>query len=175
MRRAASVAAGVVVVTSDKCYRRPDRAVREGDPLGGHDPYSASKACAEIVTAAYRGRYFSPEAGVGVATARAGNVIGGGDLAADRLVPDLVRAFAAGRPAVLRHPGGGPPLAACAGRAGRLPPPGPAPDQDPGRFAGRLELRPRRGGVDSGQSRDRGRVRFGRRRPGAPAASHARA
>jgi len=96
----------VVVITSDKCYLRPDRRCAEGDQLGGHDPYSASKACAEIVTQAYRSCYFPPDAGVGVATVRAGNVIGGGDFSPGRLLPDLIRAFAAGEPAELRHPGG---------------------------------------------------------------------
>ena len=96
----------IVVITSDKCYLRPDRRCAEGDQLGGHDPYSASKACAEIVVQAYRSCYFSPDAGVGVATVRAGNVIGGGDFSPGRLIPDLVRAFAAGVPAELRHPGG---------------------------------------------------------------------
>ncbi len=96
----------VVVITSDKCYLRPDRRCAEGDQLGGHDPYSASKACAEIVVQAYRSCYFSPDAGIGLATVRAGNVIGGGDFAPGRLLPDLVRAFAAGVPAELRHPEG---------------------------------------------------------------------
>jgi CDP-glucose 4,6-dehydratase len=105
VRRLPSVRS-VVVVTSDKCYLRPERRCAEGDPLGGHDPYSASKACAEIVTEAYRHSYFAPEAGVGVATARAGNVIGGGDFSAGRLLPDLVRGFSTGQPADLRHPGG---------------------------------------------------------------------
>ena len=96
----------VVVITSDKCYLRPDRRCAEGDPLGGHDPYSASKACAEIVTGAYRACYFPPDAGVGLATVRAGNVIGGGDFSPGRLLPDLMRAFAAGETAELRHPEG---------------------------------------------------------------------
>lgn len=98
-------ARAVVVVTSDKCYRDPGRGCDEDAPLGGNDPYSASKACAEIVTAAYRRTYLG-RAGVGVATARAGNVIGGGDMGADRLIPDLIRAWQAGRPAVLRQAGG---------------------------------------------------------------------
>jgi CDP-glucose 4,6-dehydratase len=95
----------VVVATSDKVYEpRPDgSAHREDSPLGGVDPYSASKAGAELVTASYRRCYLAP-AGVAVATVRAGNVIGGGDWAADRLVPDVVRALAIGRPVVLRHP-----------------------------------------------------------------------
>ena len=96
----------VVVITSDKCYLRPDRRCAEGDELGGHDPYSASKACAEMVVHAYRCSFYSPDGGVGLATVRAGNVIGGGDFAPGRLLPDLVRAFVAGEPAELRHPGG---------------------------------------------------------------------
>ena len=105
VRRLPSVRA-VVVITSDKCYQRPDRRCAEGDPLGGSDPYSASKACAEIVAAAYRACYFPPDAGVGLATVRAGNVLGGGDFASGRLLPDLMGAFARGEPAELRHPGG---------------------------------------------------------------------
>ncbi len=99
-----------VVVTSDKCYENREWlwSYREDDPLGGADPYSSSKACAEIVTAAYRHSYFHParwtEHRTGLATARAGNVIGGGDFAQDRLVPDLIRAFGAGKPAVVRRP-----------------------------------------------------------------------
>lgn len=95
----------VLVVTSDKCYRNAERAepYREDQPLGGHDPYSASKGCAEIITESFRGSYFSV-AGPAIASARAGNVIGGGDWAADRLVPDLIRAFTAGRRAQLRCP-----------------------------------------------------------------------
>ncbi len=84
-----------VVVTSDKCYENDGRAQRrfvEGDPLGGHDPYSSSKACAELVTAAYRDSFFDREGAPGVASARAGNVIGGGDWGEDRLVADSVRA-----------------------------------------------------------------------------------
>ncbi|MFH1058032.1 MAG: CDP-glucose 4,6-dehydratase [Pseudomonadota bacterium] len=99
----------VVVVTSDKCYENREWAwgYRESDPLGGRDPYSASKGCAEIATAAYRRSFFQAAAGghpALVASARAGNVIGGGDWGADRLVPDLVRAAAAGQRALLRHP-----------------------------------------------------------------------
>lgn len=95
----------VVIVTSDKCYREPYQACRESDPVGGDEPYAASKACAEIVTHAWRTTYLPPRSGIGIATARAGNVIGGGDWSAHRLVPDLVRAFAAGRTPVLRRPG----------------------------------------------------------------------
>lgn len=95
----------VVVVTSDKCYRNSEKAegYRENDPLGGYDPYSASKGCQELVAASYRDSFLRA-AGVGLATARAGNVIGGGDWAADRLVPDLVRAAAAGAVEPLRSP-----------------------------------------------------------------------
>jgi CDP-glucose 4,6-dehydratase len=95
-----------VVVTTDKCYQNEEagRPFREDDPLGGHDPYSASKACAEIVSAAYRQSFFSEASSPGVATARAGNVIGGGDYAKDRIVPDILRAWAAGESALLRSP-----------------------------------------------------------------------
>jgi CDP-glucose 4,6-dehydratase len=106
-RACASVRA-LVVVTSDKCYRErgPGAAHAESDPLGGRDPYAASKACAEIATGAYRESFFTPRArGALVASARAGNVIGGGDWAEDRLVPDLMRAFAGGRAAAIRNPG----------------------------------------------------------------------
>jgi CDP-glucose 4,6-dehydratase len=107
IRRTPGVRA-VVVVTSDKCYenRESDRAYREDDAFGGHDPYSSSKACAELVTAAYRRSFFNGirEMSPAIASARAGNVIGGGDWATDRLVPDLLRAFAEGRPAAIRNP-----------------------------------------------------------------------
>lgn len=95
----------VVVITTDKCYenREWQWGYRESDPLGGHDPYSASKACAELVTASYR-RSFWVEGNIGIATARAGNVIGGGDWATDRLLPDIIRAFAAGQSAQVRRP-----------------------------------------------------------------------
>jgi CDP-glucose 4,6-dehydratase len=95
----------VVCVTSDKCYRDValGRPMREDDPLGGRDPYSASKAAQELVTASLRDTLLA-EAGVAVATARAGNVIGGGDWAADRLVPDLFRAALAGEPLLIRNP-----------------------------------------------------------------------
>lgn len=106
-RRVGSVRA-VVVVTSDKCYenRESDHGYREEERLGGHDPYSASKACAELVAAAYRDAYFSaPESAVSVATARAGNVVGGGDWAEDRLIPDLLRGLESGKPIPIRNPG----------------------------------------------------------------------
>ena len=97
----------IVAVTSDKCYenRERDRGYREDEPMGGHDPYSASKGCAELVASGYRRSFFSVPGAPLLATGRAGNVIGGGDWAEDRLVPDLMRAAAAGRPAELRNPG----------------------------------------------------------------------
>ncbi|WP_420606008.1 CDP-glucose 4,6-dehydratase [Novosphingopyxis sp.] len=96
----------VLVVTTDKVYANSDtgRDFVESDPLGGHDPYSASKAAAEIMTASYAASYFA-RSGVGVATARAGNVIGGGDWSADRLVPDIWRAAKSEIPLKLRYPG----------------------------------------------------------------------
>ena len=100
----------VVNATTDKVYQSgvSTGGYVESDPLGGHDPYSASKACAEIVSASYRLSFFArPDAGgrrVGLATARAGNVVGGGDWAEDRLVPDLVRAAKSGTRLVLRNP-----------------------------------------------------------------------
>ncbi|WP_370631617.1 CDP-glucose 4,6-dehydratase [Methylovirgula sp. HY1] len=108
-RGCASVRA-IVVVTSDKCYenREWDRGYREDDAMGGYDPYSSSKACAELVTAAYLRSFFNPERyadhRVGLASARAGNVIGGGDWAVDRLIPDAMRAFASQRELVVRFP-----------------------------------------------------------------------
>ncbi|MDQ3934335.1 MAG: CDP-glucose 4,6-dehydratase [Actinomycetota bacterium] len=97
----AAGAPAVVVVSSDKCYApRADGApCREGDPLGGADPYSSSKACAELVAASWRESF-----GTAIATVRAGNVIGGGDWAADRLVPDAMRAALDGRPLLVRNP-----------------------------------------------------------------------
>jgi CDP-glucose 4,6-dehydratase len=105
VRRVPGVRA-VVIVTSDKCYENREWiwSYRENEPMGGHDPYSSSKGCAELVTAAFRSSYFSDPKGPRIASARAGNVIGGGDWACDRLVPDLVRAFGAGRPALIRNP-----------------------------------------------------------------------
>jgi CDP-glucose 4,6-dehydratase len=96
----------VVVVTSDKCYENQDWVwpYRETDPLGGHDPYSASKACAELVTASYRRSFFAGSP-VAVASARAGNVVGGGDWSEDRLVPDVIRALLRDETLVLRYPG----------------------------------------------------------------------
>jgi CDP-glucose 4,6-dehydratase len=104
-RRSPGVRA-VIIVTSDKCYLNLEqgRAFREDDALGGKDPYSASKAAAEVLTAAWRASFFHAPAAAGVASARAGNVIGGGDWAEDRLLVDLVRAFEGGRAARIRYP-----------------------------------------------------------------------
>ena len=101
----------VVVITSDKCYenREQDRGYIETDPMGGYDPYSASKGCAELVVNSYRNSFFNPADygsthNILLASARAGNVIGGGDWAKDRLIPDLMRSAAAKVPAVIRNP-----------------------------------------------------------------------
>ena len=100
----------VVNVTSDKCYENREWAwgYRENEPMGGYDPYSNSKGCAELVTAAYRSSFFNPDDykkhGVAIASARAGNVIGGGDWAGDRLIPDFIRAIVAGTTVVIRSP-----------------------------------------------------------------------
>jgi CDP-glucose 4,6-dehydratase len=98
------------IVTSDKCYENREwvYAYRENDPMGGHDPYSASKGCAELAVAAYRRSFFALEKladhGVSLASARAGNVIGGGDWAEDRIIPDCIRALHKGESIVVRHP-----------------------------------------------------------------------
>lgn len=104
VRHCADVRA-VIVVSSDKCYENREQlwGYRETDPMGGHDPYSASKGCTELVAAAWR-RSFLHNQGIQLASARAGNVIGGGDWAPNRLVPDVLKAFAAGQAVVLRHP-----------------------------------------------------------------------
>jgi CDP-glucose 4,6-dehydratase len=97
----------VVNVTSDKCYahRTSGGGYREDEPMGGPDPYSNSKGCAELVTTAYRHSFFPPDGhGAAVASARAGNAIGGGDWTPDQLIPDLVRAFSQGRPCLIRSP-----------------------------------------------------------------------
>ncbi len=103
--RACSTVQVLINVTTDKCYRNDEtgRAFLESDPLGGKDIYSASKACSEIVSHAYQSSFFSSTA-VRLATARAGNVIGGGDWAKDRLVPDFFRSVGAGEPVVIRYP-----------------------------------------------------------------------
>ena len=100
----------VLIVTSDKCYDNKEWwwGYRENDPMGGFDPYSSSKGCAELVTSAFRNSFFSPAAyaahGVAVASARAGNVIGGGDWAEDRLIPDFVRAASEKKTLLVRNP-----------------------------------------------------------------------
>ncbi len=102
----------VVNVTTDKCYENKEWVwgYRENEPMGGFDPYSSSKGCAELVTAAYRNSFFStfnsstPQHGAAIATARAGNVIGGGDWATDRLIPDIIRAILAKEPVRIRNP-----------------------------------------------------------------------
>ncbi|MCB9497340.1 MAG: CDP-glucose 4,6-dehydratase [Fibrobacteria bacterium] len=109
--RAAGTVRALVSITTDKVYRNNEWewGYRENDPFGGHDPYSASKACAEIATDSYRSSFWNPaEFGRGhgtlLATARAGNVVGGGDWAADRLIPDLMRAASSGASARIRNP-----------------------------------------------------------------------
>jgi CDP-glucose 4,6-dehydratase len=98
----------VVNVTSDKCYENKEWTwgYREQDPMGGHDPYSSSKGCSELVTAAYRCSFFGDTSSnaVGVASARAGNVIGGGDFSRDRIIPDFMAAFAERKPLYVRNP-----------------------------------------------------------------------
>jgi CDP-glucose 4,6-dehydratase len=100
----------VVNITTDKCYENREWVwgYRENEPMGGYDPYSNSKGCAELATAAYRNSYFNPEKykehGVALASARAGNVIGGGDWAEDRLIPDIMRAITQGKPVNIRNP-----------------------------------------------------------------------
>lgn len=103
-RRVGSVRT-IVVVTTDKCYENGGlaRGYVEQDPMGGHDPYSSSKGCAELAASAFRDSFLR-DAGIGLASARAGNVIGGGDFAEDRLVPDAVRAFCAGLALSIRNP-----------------------------------------------------------------------
>ena len=110
--RQLSLQCAIVNVTSDKCYAHvgANTPFREDDPMGGDDPYSNSKGCAELVTTAFRQSYFPPEHladhGVALGSARAGNAIGGGDWTADQLIPDLIRAFAAGKPCLIRSRGG---------------------------------------------------------------------
>jgi CDP-glucose 4,6-dehydratase len=102
--------ASVVVVTSDKCYENDgiDRPMMEDDPMGGHDVYSMSKGATELLVSSYRRSFFPPgrlaEHGVAIASARAGNVVGGGDWARDRIIPDAIRALAAGAPVPVRNP-----------------------------------------------------------------------
>jgi CDP-glucose 4,6-dehydratase len=109
VRQATSTRA-VIIVTSDKCYENKEWhwGYREVDRMGGYDPYSNSKACAELVSSAYRSSFFNPakysEHRTALASVRAGNVIGGGDFAMDRLIPDIIRAIQAGEPVKIRNP-----------------------------------------------------------------------
>jgi CDP-glucose 4,6-dehydratase len=103
--RQAGTARAIVNVTTDKCYENKEWAwgYREDEPMGGYDPYSSSKGCSELVTSAYRRSFFKQNS-VALASVRAGNVIGGGDWATDRLVPDILRAFEKNLPVVIRNP-----------------------------------------------------------------------
>jgi CDP-glucose 4,6-dehydratase len=103
--RAAGSVKAIVNITTDKCYENREWVwgYREDEPMGGHDPYSNSKGCAELVSAAYR-KSFLKDAGIGMATARAGNVIGGGDWALDRLIPDILRALQHKQQVLIRNP-----------------------------------------------------------------------
>nr|WP_298994340.1 CDP-glucose 4,6-dehydratase [uncultured Polaribacter sp.] len=96
----------IVSVTTDKCYENKewDWGYRENEPMGGHDPYSSSKGCAELVTSAYRRSFFNTKDTASLASARAGNVIGGGDWADDRLIPDILNAFENEKPVIIRNP-----------------------------------------------------------------------
>lgn len=96
----------IVSVTTDKCYENKEWAwgYRENEPMGGHDPYSSSKGCAELVSSAYRTSFFNTQESAALATARAGNVIGGGDWADDRLIPDILKAFENSKSVVVRNP-----------------------------------------------------------------------
>lgn len=108
--RACSSVRAVINVTTDKCYENREWVwgYRECEPLGGHDPYASSKACSELVTSAYRSSYFNPKDytvhGVAIASARAGNVLGGGDWATDRLIPDCIRAILKDESVMIRNP-----------------------------------------------------------------------
>ncbi len=103
--RSCSNLRAIVNITTDKCYENDGRAegYKENDPMGGYDPYSSSKGCAELVASSYR-RSFLQDQGIGIASVRAGNVIGGGDWADDRLIPDILRSFEKNKPVVIRNP-----------------------------------------------------------------------
>lgn len=96
----------VVIITTDKCYENKEWpwGYRENEPMGGHDPYSSSKGCSELVTSAYQRSFFNTDGSANVASARAGNVIGGGDWSDDRLIPDILRAFEKNKPVIVRNP-----------------------------------------------------------------------
>ena len=139
----------LVNVTSDKCYENREWiwSYRENEPMGGRDPYSNSKGCAELVSSAYRDSYFPPklfhEHGVAISSARAGNAIGGGDWTTDQLIPDLIRGFLKGKPCLIRNPAAIRPLAICLGTAPRLFDAGRAPLDGRGSICLRLESWPR--------------------------------
>jgi CDP-glucose 4,6-dehydratase len=103
--RSCSNLRAIVNITTDKCYENDGRAegYKENDPMGGYDPYSSSKGCAELVASSYR-RSFLQDQDIGIASVRAGNVIGGGDWADDRLIPDILRSFENNKPVVIRNP-----------------------------------------------------------------------
>ena len=105
--RATPSVRAIVVITSDKCYENREwpLAYRENDPMGGWDPYSSSKGCAELAVNSWRRSFFASAESPGLATARAGNVIGGGDWAQDRIVPDCIRALSTRQPVIVRNPG----------------------------------------------------------------------
>ena len=96
----------IVCITTDKCYENMewDRGYRETDPMGGYDPYSSSKGCAELIISSYRRSFFNSNDSASLASARAGNVIGGGDWAKDRLIPDIIRSFEKSKPVLVRNP-----------------------------------------------------------------------
>jgi CDP-glucose 4,6-dehydratase len=104
--RATKSLRSVIFVTSDKCYRNKEWiwGYRENDELGGHDPYSSSKAAAELVLSAYQKSFYNGHKGMGVVSVRAGNILGGGDWAQDRLVPDIIKSLRKNTPIILRHP-----------------------------------------------------------------------
>ncbi|GAB1308201.1 CDP-glucose 4,6-dehydratase [Urechidicola sp. KH5] len=106
LARSCSNLRAIISVTTDKCYENKEWewGYRENEPMGGHDPYSNSKGCAELVTAAYRNSFFNTNNSASLASARAGNVIGGGDWAEDRLIPDILRAFEQSESVVIRNP-----------------------------------------------------------------------
>ena len=104
--RACNSVKAVVNVTTDKCYKNNEWVwgYRENEPMGGYDPYSNSKGCSELVTSAYQQSFFNDSSSVSLASARAGNVIGGGDWSDDRLIPDALKAFDSGNPLIVRNP-----------------------------------------------------------------------
>ncbi len=97
----------LINVTSDKCYENKERELgyKENEPMGGYDPYSSSKGCAELVASAYRNSFFIPEGNINMASVRAGNVVGGGDWSKDRLIPDAIKAFYNHQKVLIRNPG----------------------------------------------------------------------